>query len=883
MGHERKRSRTAVVLVPLLAFVVVVVVCFSVWMSPVSAIPWTRVAQLWPCEDGNAYQSFTIGTNPAGPTLKNKQNGRCLQAMDNKPGAALQWHACIPAPSNNNPANQQAWTLPSTSTPTPASIRSVWNSNLCLLPAKTFGTFLGGAFVLSTCSAATNVFSWKGNQLVVSTPAGYCLDSGSYYRCDDPKSPIRNYPFCNTSLPMLERTADLVNRLSTEQLISQMGNDAPAVAQWGIPAYQWWTEGCHGVGSWCGTNCPTQYPAPCTLAASFNMTMVHTMAEAISDEGRALHYEGQSGLDYWAPVINIARDPRWGRNQEVPGEDVYVQQQYAVHYVRGMQEGIDPRYAKVVATCKHYAAYSLENWHGMDRFHFNAIVSDYDLAETYLPAFHACVDARPRSIMCSYNEVNGVPSCANSFLLQTVLRESFGFDGYVVSDCGAIDFIMSTHKYTNSIANTSAVAMLAGTDLNCGQFYQQHLGESLSAGLLKVADIRKSAIRNFKQRFELGMFDPLSNQPYAQIPPSAVNSPKHQALSRQAAQESMVLLKNDGNVLPLPKTGRSIAVIGPNSNATESMLGSYYGISCHDGTYQCLYSPYLGIKAASRSAVTWALGCEILGNDTSGFPAAIEAARNSDVIVFVAGINQTVEAEGHDRDQITLPGMQNDLLKQLQTLKKPLIVVLMNGGAVAVQWIKDNANAIISMSYPGDHGGLALADVLFGDYNPGGKLPITYVPSDYVNQISLEDMNMRASATSPGRTYRYYTGPTIWEFGYGLSYTTFETKWVTVPEPKVFDSLSFRVTVTNTGKLAGDEVVLAFVSQNDPNQGPLKQLFFFKRVHLTPGQSTEVFVSNAPVTPNSARLLRPGAYNIEVGVGPNKLTSPVSISGFVRV
>ncbi|ELR20723.1 betaxylosidase [Acanthamoeba castellanii str. Neff] len=733
-------------------------------------------------------------------------------------------------------------------------------------------------------------------------------------------APLKDLPFCNTSLTAGQRTDDLVSRLTLDQLIGQMGHQAPAVPSLGIPAYNWWTECLHGVLTKCGTNCPTSFPAPCALGAAFNMKLIHKMARAISNEARALNNEGIGGLDFWAPnikystqptnktrqesqlrnamvCISINRDPRWGRNMEVPGEDPFMTAQYVAHFMRGLQEGEDSRYPQVVGTCKHFAAYSLEAWKDYDRFMFDAIVSDYDFVETYLPAFKGCiVEGRARSIMCSYNSVNGVPSCANDFLLRTILRDSWSFDGYVVSDCDAVDTIYNNHHFTKTPEGACAVALHAGTDLNCGDFYQKHLGKAHSEGRVTEDEVRLAVKRLFRQRMELGMWDPPAEQPYKQYPPSVVGSREHSDLALQAARESMVLLQNRRGVLPLRKSVRRVAVIGPNANATETMLGNYYGSRCHDGTYDCIVSPYLAIKAKLPQAlVTYNLGCDVDSTNTTGIPEAVKAAQAADVAIVVLGLNTSVESEGKDRVAITLPGMQDHLIKSIVATNTPTVVVMMHGGAVAIEWIKDQVDGIVDAFYPGENGGQAIADVLFGDYNPGdnktdgttllGRLPVTVLPANYVDMVPLTNMSMRASGNNPGRTYRYYTGPApLWEFGFGLSYTTFKTEWLSTPQPSALKSyardeaVSFRVRVTNVGPVAGDEVVLAFVTRDNADRGPLKQLFAFERVHLNPGESKEIFFNTGPDTLAVAtdgameKVVHPGIYQ-------GKLVHPIEVVG----
>jgi beta-glucosidase-like glycosyl hydrolase len=775
-----------------------------------------------------------------------------------------------------------------------------------------------GSFVWTNDCNITNPaqqWSYNAGSGVIRSGLGSCLDVGHMYTCDDQ---LRHQPWCNWTVPVRTRVDALLSEMTIPEMISQMGNVAPPVSRLGVAQYNWDTECLHGVMSPCGSlGCPTSFPSPSALGATFNTALISAIASAISTEARALHNEGGislAGLTYWAPNININRDPRWGRNMEVPGEDPYLTSQYLQHFVRGLQEGDDHRYAKVVSTCKHLAAYSLENWGGVDRHHFNAIVDDYDLVDTYLPAWQACAQlGRARSVMCSYNALNGVPTCASEFLMQTILRDSYGFDGYVVSDCGAIADIIYTHNYTHTPASTCSVALKAGCDLNCGttsSFYQYYMNEAVAAGLVTVADMRKALERTFRQRFELGMFDPLDNQIYTKIPPSAVGNSDHSFLALQAAREAIVLLKNEKNVLPLHINNnndnnnndnhnniKKIAVIGPNAGVRNTLLGDYYGQRCMDGSYNCVEAPVEAIqRKIGASNVVYERGCDINSSDKSGFNAAVEALNSSDVGLVFLGIDGSIEGEGQDRTRIDLPGVQSALVEALMATGKPVVVILINGGALSIEWIKNHSHAILEAWYPGQSGAAAIADVIFGDYNPGGKLPVTIYKQDYVSQVSLFDMSMRPSAKSPGRTYRYFTGTPLWEFGFGLSYTTFNMTWEGEVAPLVMDlrknseksekSVEFRVWVTNTGSVAGDEVVLAFITRQKGQQGPLKQLFGFQRVHLRPGESKEVFFTlpaNALAIPTGGKELRriviPGNYHVEIGVGEGKLRRSLQVLG----
>eukprot|EP01114_Cavostelium_apophysatum_P021552 TRINITY_DN755_c0_g1_i2.p1 TRINITY_DN755_c0_g1~~TRINITY_DN755_c0_g1_i2.p1 ORF type:complete len:740 (-),score=107.06 TRINITY_DN755_c0_g1_i2:56-2275(-) len=699
-------------------------------------------------------------------------------------------------------------------------------------------------------------------------------------------APFNGYPYCNWTLSTAARVDDLVSRMTADQMYPQMLNTAPAIPELGIPAYQWWSEALHGVNSNCGTRCPTSFPAASCLGASFNMSLIRAISKAISDEARSLHNQldvttgqGPIGLDFWAPNININRDPRWGRNQEVPSEDPFITSQYVANFVKGMQEGDDTRYLKTVATCKHYAAYSLENWHNVTRYEFNAVVSDSDLVETYLPAWEACIQiGGAKSIMCSYNAVNGIPTCASDFLLQTIVRDEWQFDGYVVSDCDAIDCIMNYHHYTSTPAETCAVAVKAGTDLNCGNFYS-NIPSALDSGLLNEADLAQSMRRLFTQRFALGLFDPVEIQSYTKIGPDVVDSEAHRLLALEAARESIVLLQNDNNILPLSK-GMKVAVIGPNSNVTETLLSNYHGARCLDGTYDCVISPIQAILNMGVKA-TWNYGCSIDGTDDSGFDDAVQAAVNADVAVVFLGIDNSIEREGLDRVNITLPGVQDQLIQKIYAAQKNIVVVLINGGAVAIKWISDNIPGIIEAFYPGENGAQAIAEVLFGDYNPGGKMPYTIYPAEFVDQISLEDMSM---SDYPGRTYKYYSLEPIFPFGWGLSYTTFSILWENGTNEMTSEGQTyFRANVTNIGDRAGDEVVLAFVGAQEQG-GPIRRLFGFERVHLMPGESRQVYFfataeTFSTVDEKGNRWQHPGNYQITIGNGVQEISKMIKIEG----
>jgi hypothetical protein len=475
--------------------------------------------------------------------------------------------------------------------------------------------------------------------------------------------------------------------------------------------------------------------------------------------------------------------------------------------------------------------------------------------------------------MCSYNAVNGVPSCANGIIQNEIVRSEWDFSGFIVSDCGAINTIMADHHYTNTTEETVQVALRAGTNLNCGQFYQKYAQDAYDKQYITTGDLAGALGPLFGLRMALGMFDPASTQPYLNISTDHINSPAHQALALDAARESIVLLQNDGSLPLSAQPSLKVAVIGPNSNATETMQGNYHGVAPY------LISPLMGIQAMGV-AVQWAFGCDVACPVSSGFAAAVAAAKTADVVVMVMGLDQGQEREGHDRDVLTLPGMQLGLMQQVQaaTSGQPLVVVLMSGGPVDLSWAKSNANAILWTGYPGQSGGQAIAEVLFGGFNPSGRLPVTYYPADYVNQISFFDMSMR---DPPGRTYKFYTGTPVFEFGSGLSYTTFSFVWSELPEGSTDEGLTlscreligrgqvdYRVKVTNVGRTAGGVSALAFVS-SEVKGGPLKELFGFQKVFLEPGESAElIFAAYSRVfhlvDSQGERTLTPGRYWIIV-------------------
>ncbi|MCL4868468.1 MAG: glycoside hydrolase family 3 C-terminal domain-containing protein [Anaerolineae bacterium] len=790
------------------------------------------------------------------------------------------------------------------------------------------------------------------------------------------------------NLAVKARVDFLIGQMTVEEKVSQMTHDAAAVERLGIPAYNWWNEGLHGVGR---AGVATVFPQAIGLAATWNPELMSRIAAATADEARAKHHEAlrrgirdiYTGLTFWSPNVNIFRDPRWGRGQETYGEDPYLTASLGVPFVKGLQ-GDDPHYLKLVATPKHYAVHSGPE---SGRHSFNAQVSERDLRETYLPQFEACVkEADPYSIMGAYNRTNGEACCASHTLLQKILRDEWGFEGYVVSDCWAIYDIYANHKLVETAEEAAALAVKNGCELNCGCTYTALRG-AIAQGLIAETVIDTALERLFTARFLLGMFDPPESVPFAQIPYDVINCESHQALALQAARESIVLLKNENNLLPLSQEISSIAIIGPNANNWHSLLGNYNGTPATASTL------LTGIrqKVSPETKLYYAQGCAIahgvpplevvpttclhpvdlqekmngltatyydnptfagkpvfervdgtvdaIWKDTTpltgqwgdsfsvrwtgflvppqsgtyrlavnGFSAydllldgetivtysdihhprikskdveleggrfyklqldyvskgldpqvqllwayletdylagALEAAAKAEVIIVALGLSPDLEGEempvnvegffGGDRTDIVLPAPQETLLKALYALGKPMILVLLNGSALAINWAAEHVPAILEAWYPGQAGGEALADVIFGDFNPAGRLPVTFYHS-------VDDLPPFAEYSMANRTYRYFTGKPLYAFGHGLSYTTFTYDNMRLDQKEVAAGgrVQISVDVTNSGRRAGDEVVQLYTRQTAAPPRPLKELKGYKRIWLAPGECKTV-------------------------------------------
>jgi beta-glucosidase len=852
--------------------------------------------------------------------------------------------------------------------------------------------------------------------------------------------------YLDPTLPIEQRVDDLVGRMTLAEKISQMQNRAPSIERLHIAEYDWWSEGLHGIAR---SGYATVFPQAIGLAATWDTELIHRVADTISTETRAKYNEAQRtnnhsiyyGLTLWSPNINIVRDPRWGRGQETYGEDPFLTGQIGSAFVHGLQ-GDDPRYLKVVSTAKHFAVHSGPE---SDRHAFDAVVSAHDLEDTYLPAFRTLiVDAKADSVMCAYNSIDGSPACANTMLLQQKLKQDWHFNGYVVSDCGAITDVAIGHKFSPDVAHAAAVSVKAGTDLSCGDEYAS-LVDAVHQGLISETEIDAAVKRLFTARFRLGMFDPASKVFYNNILFSENNSSAHAALSLQTARASIVLLKNEHGTLPLRQSLRSIAVIGPNADALPALEGNYNAIPSHPVTPlaaleqrlsgRILYaqgSPYVegipvpvpetvfsvssngrsepglkaeyfngvelkgtpvlsrvdrhidfdwnaappvegvsdksfsvrwtgAIKAPAPGKISFSFTLshcypcddaetikvfldgklisdfnhaatpgrdssttpfELTFDDTKPHPIRIEythdaprfgagltfnwspsvtvlreqavaTASKADVIIACLGLSPEIEGEempvhlqgfeGGDRTTIELPAVQQQLVAALADTGKTLVLVLMNGSALALQSAGQTASAILEAWYPGQAGGTAIAETLFGDNNPSGRLPVTF----YAGTDQLPPFNDYAMKN---RTYRYFTGTPLYSFGYGLSYTSFQYtagKLSTVAL-QAGKSLEASAQLKNTGDRDGNETVEFYLIPKSIAGAPLRKLVGFEKVHLLKGEVKTVREVIDPrrlsiVSADGTRSVQPGNYELFVGGSqPSKdtgVTLPFHIEG----
>jgi len=824
--------------------------------------------------------------------------------------------------------------------------------------------------------------------------------------------------YLNPDLSVDLRVNDLVGRMTLDEKASQALHGSAAIERLGIPEYNWWNEALHGVAR---AGHATVFPQAIGLAATWDTELMSRVATAISDEARAKHHEAlrrgkrerYDGLTFWSPNINIFRDPRWGRGMETFGEDPYLTGRLAVEFVKGMQ-GDHPVYLKTVATPKHYAVHSGPE---PDRHSFDAVVGERDLRETYLPAFRtSIIDGGAESVMCAYNRVDGEPACGSNQLLQNILRDEWGFDGYVVSDCWAIKDIYEHHKVVETAAEAAAMAVANGTDLNCGVTYEK-LGEAVRTGLLQEEQLDRSLERLFRARFRLGMFDPPERVPWSSIPMSVIDSEEHQALALETARKSMVLLKNEGGVLPLDRGFGKVAVIGPNADDVGILLGNYNGVPSdpvtplrgirgavsshtevvhapgthlaenmpalhvipnkhlftgegtarenglvaelfsdremegqpvstrvdrtvdsglwdeaalagvsldkqsvrwsglvvppHSGSYQiggralgtfrlfvddalvaetdCWFEActdwatlefeagheyairveFLPERAGGEVQLMWAEPESILKEE------ALQAASGADAVILMLGLSPRLEGEemsievpgfaGGDRLDTKLPAPQQALMEVVVATGRPVVLVLLNGSALAVNWAADNVPAILEAWYPGQAAGTAIADVLFGNYNPAGRLPVTFYRSvDQLPPFADYDMD--------GRTYRYFGGDPLFPFGHGLSYTTFAYSDLELPETaQTGTDVQLSVTVENTGSVSGEEVVQLYLTDLEASAPvPIRSLAGTERVLLQPGERRRLsFALTARqlslIDEQEERVVEPGLFEVSVG------------------
>jgi beta-glucosidase len=689
---------------------------------------------------------------------------------------------------------------------------------------------------------------------------------------------IENYK--NENLSFRERAEDLVSRMTVTERICQLLHDAPAIERLGVPSYNWWNEALHGVAR---AGVATMFPQAIGLAATFDEDLLHEVGDIVSTEGRAKFHEFQrkndhdiyKGLTFWAPNINIFRDPRWGRGHETYGEDPYLTARLGVAFIKGIQ-GDDPKYLKAAACAKHYAVHSGPE---SQRHAFDAIASIKDMRETYLYAFKECVTAADvAGVMGAYNRTNGEPCCGSKTLLMDILRDEWGFDGYVTSDCWAIRDFNEGHKVTVCIEESAALALKSGCDINCG-FAYSYLARALSDGTVSEADIDRAAINLFTIRMRLGLFDKPERVPYASIPYELNDCAEHNKQALETAKSSIVLLKNAGNILPLDKSKlKSIAVIGPNADSRQALMGNYFGTA----------SEYVTVLQGIRESVGgtarvyYAEGCHLYKDKCGGLSRphdrlseAVSATERADVTVLCLGLDATLEGEqgdtgntdvGGDKKSLDLPGYQQQLLEAVCATGKPVILVLMSGSALAVTWADAHVPAIIQAWYPGSQGGRALASILFGECSPSARLPVTF----YKTTEELPDF---CDYSMENRTYRFMKNEALYPFGYGLSYSAFKyenlelSKYVIAPG----EDLAVKAVVRNTGSRAANEIAELYLKDLESEvRLPVWQLAGIKKIFLQPGEAQTVSLTVTPrqmaaIRDDGSCVLEPGQFRVYLG------------------
>jgi beta-glucosidase len=679
-------------------------------------------------------------------------------------------------------------------------------------------------------------------------------------------------PFMNPKLPIDDRVKDLIGRMTLAEKVSQMSYDSPAIERLGVPAYNWWNECLHGVAR---AGRATVFPQAIGMAATFDEDLIFQVSSAISDEARAIYQAAiendrrlrYGGLTFWTPNINIFRDPRWGRGQETYGEDPYLTSVLGSAFVRGLQ-GNNPRYLKVAACAKHYAVHS-----GPEalRHEFDAQASLKDMYETYLPAFKALVDAKVEAVMCAYNRTNGEPCCGSKTMLYNILRKEWGFQGHVLSDCWAIVDFYQGHKVVRTPAEAAALAVNSGVSLNCGSTFS-YLEEAVKQQLVTEKTIDEALAILLRTRFKLGMFDPPEMNPYFKISTAIIGSSEHRQLARKAAVESVVMLKNANNILPLQKDMKRLYITGPTAASVEVLLGNYYGIS--DNLVTILEGIASKLKPGAFAGYTQ--GFLLDRENVNPIDWTSSDAKEADAMIVVMGYSPQVEGEEGaaiassykgDRQDIGLPPNQLKFLRQLrQGNKKPIIVVLTGGCAAAITEVHELADAILYAWYPGEQGGTAVADVIFGDASPSGRLPVTF-PKSTDQLPPYEDYSM------VGRTYRYMTAEPLYPFGFGLSYSRFEYSDLKLDKTQLRrgEAVHAAVIVKNTGDVAGDEVVQLYLTDVEASvRTPISALKGFRRIRLEPKRQRKVAFTITPemmslVDESGDSRLEPGQFRITIG------------------
>jgi beta-glucosidase len=678
------------------------------------------------------------------------------------------------------------------------------------------------------------------------------------------------FPFLDPELTLESRVTDLLGRLTLEEKIGQMLHESKAVGRLGVPAYNWWNEACHGIAR---NGRATVFPQVIGLGATWNRALVERVAGIISDEARAKHHaavaaghRGQyQGLTFWTPNINIFRDPRWGRGQETFGEDPFLMGELGLAVVRGLQ-GNHAHYLKTAGCAKHYAVHSGPE---RERHGFDARPTQKDLFETYLPAFEKLVRGGVEAVMGAYNRTLGEPCCGSKFLLMDILRGRWGFKGHVVSDCGALDDIHVHHKVTKTEAESAALAVRNSCDLNCGGTYN-YLLAAVKQGLISEAEIDTSVARLLATKFRLGLLDPQESVPWSKTPVAIIDCDAHRAISRQAAVESIVLLKNNG-ILPLRRNHESVLVTGPTAANTSALLGDYFGISAR------LVTLMEGITEAVDEGcrIVYRTGCPLLGAPAPGVNYTFGTAAENEVTIAVLGLDPSLEGEegdavasptDGDRDYVELPSVQRDFLIELRKHAKKLVVVLTGGSAIAVPEAQEFADAVLQVWYPGCEGGRALADVLFGVHSPSGKMPVT-VPRCTADLPPFNDYSMR------GRTYRFSEIEPLYPFGFGLGYGKPEYGELKLDASVLAagQDVGVRVTLTNNGYSAINEAVQCYIQPpRDWPDAPNAMLVDFKKISIAPGSSAQVDFrlasgAFAQFDKEGKRIHYPGRYGVVVG------------------